>query len=51
MVRTMVILTGDATVATIVAHQAVQLDQDTYLNPNADHESDLEEPKPTGAAA
>ena len=51
MVRTMVNVTGDATVATIVAHQEGQLDQEIYLDPNADHDGDLEEPQTTGAAA
>ena len=51
MVRTMVNVTGDATVATIVAHQEGQLDQDIYLDPNADHGGGLEEPQTTGAAA
>ena len=51
MVRTMVNVTGDATVATIVAHQEGQLDQDIYLDPNADHDGDLEDPQTTGAAA
>lgn len=51
MVRTMVNVTGDATVATIVAYQEGQLDQEIYLDPNADHDGDLEEPQTTGAAA
>jgi Na+/H+-dicarboxylate symporter len=51
MVRTMVNVTGDATVATIVAHQEGQLDQDIYLDPNADHDGDVDEPQTTGAAA
>ena len=51
MVRTMVNVTGDATVATIVAYQEGQLDQDIYFDPNADHGGDLEEPQTTGAAA
>ena len=51
MVRTMVNVTGDATVATIVAYQEGQLDQDIYLDPNADHEGDVGEPQTTGAAA
>ena len=51
MVRTMVNVTGDATVATIVAYQEGQLDQDIYLDPSADHEGDVEEPQTTGAAA
>jgi hypothetical protein len=40
MVRTMVNVTGDATVATIVAHQEGQLDEAVYLDPDADHEAD-----------
>jgi len=40
MVRTMVNVTGDATVATIVAHQEGQLDEAVYRDPNADHEGD-----------
>lgn len=41
MVRTMVNVTGDATVATIVAHTEGELDRSIYLDPNADHDSDL----------
>ena len=51
MVRTMVNVTGDATVATIVAHQESELDRAIYLDPNADHDGDLEDPQITGAAA
>jgi Na+/H+-dicarboxylate symporter len=50
MVRTMVNVTGDATVATIVAHQESELDRAIYLDPNADHDGDLEDPRTTGAA-
>jgi Na+/H+-dicarboxylate symporter len=50
MVRTMVNVTGDATVATIVAHQEGQLDQDIYLDPNADHDGDLQDTQTAGAA-
>ncbi len=51
MVRTMVNVTGDATVATVVAHQESELDRAIYLDPNADHDGDLEDPHTTGAAA
>ena len=51
MVRTMVNVTGDATVATIVAYQEQQLDQSIYLDPDADHDGDLEDSHTTGAAA
>ena len=51
MVRTMVNVTGDATVATIVAHQESELDRGIYLDPDADHDGDLEDPQTTGAAA
>ena len=47
----MVNVTGDATVATIVAHQESELDRAIYLDPNADHDGDLEDPQTTGAAA
>jgi len=50
MVRTMVNVTGDATVATIVAYQEGQLDQDIYLDPNADHEGDRQQIAGTGAS-
>ena len=49
MVRTMVNVTGDATVATIVAYKEGQLDQTVFLDPNADHEGDLEHSEQTGA--
>ena len=51
MVRTMVNVTGDATVATVVAHQESELDRAIYLDPNADHDGDLEDSHTTGAAA
>ena len=50
MVRTMVNVTGDATVATIVAHQEGQLDEAVYLDPNADHEGDQTLPNAGGMA-
>jgi len=50
MVRTMVNVTGDATVATIVAHKEGQLDQSVYLDPNADHEGDRQQIAGTGAS-
>ena len=49
MVRTMVNVTGDATVATIVAHKEGELDRSIYLDPNADHDGDREIPA-TGTA-
>lgn len=39
MVRTMVNVTGDATVAVIVARSEQQLDEQVYLDPNADLDS------------
>ena len=50
MVRTMVNVTGDATVATIVAHQEGQLDEAVYLDPDADHESDQTLPAAGGVS-
>jgi Na+/H+-dicarboxylate symporter len=50
MVRTMVNVTGDATVATIVAHQEGQLDEAVYLDPNADNEGDQTLPNAGGMA-
>jgi Na+/H+-dicarboxylate symporter len=50
MVRTMVNVTGDATVATIVAHQEGQLDEAVYLDPNADHQGDQALPNARGMA-
>jgi Na+/H+-dicarboxylate symporter len=44
MVRTMVNVTGDATVATIVAHSEGELDRSIYLDSNADHDGDREIP-------
>ena len=43
MVRTAVNVTGDATVATIVAYQEGQLDKSIYCDPTADHDADAEE--------
>jgi Na+/H+-dicarboxylate symporter len=40
MIRTMVNVTGDATVATIVAHKEGQLDMSVFNDPNADHDGD-----------
>jgi Na+/H+-dicarboxylate symporter len=40
MVRTVVNVTGDATVATIVAHREGQLDLSVFNDPDADHEGD-----------
>jgi Na+/H+-dicarboxylate symporter len=51
MVRTMVNVTGDATVATIVAFKEGQLDQTVYLDPMADHDGDLSQTGATGASA
>lgn len=50
MVRTMVNVTGDATVATIVAHKEGQLDQSVYFDPKADHEGDRQQLAGTGAS-
>ena len=50
MVRTMVNVTGDATVATIVAYKEGQLDQTVYLDPLADHDGDLSHTTATGAS-
>ena len=50
MVRTMVNVTGDATVATIVAHQEGQLDEAVYLDPDADHEADQTVPAAEGVS-
>ena len=50
MVRTMVNVTGDATVATIVAYQEGQLDEAVYLDPNADHEADQTLPAAGGVS-
>jgi Na+/H+-dicarboxylate symporter len=50
MVRTMVNVTGDATVATIVAHQEGQLDEAVYLDPDADHEADQTVPAAGGVS-
>ncbi|MEL0306821.1 MAG: dicarboxylate/amino acid:cation symporter [Halieaceae bacterium] len=50
MVRTMVNVTGDATVATIVALKVGQLVQSVYLDPNADHEGDRQQLAGTGAS-
>jgi Na+/H+-dicarboxylate symporter len=44
MIRTAVNVTGDATVATIVAYKEGQLDQAVYNDPHADHDAD--EPAP-----
>jgi len=40
MIRTAVNVTGDATVATIVAYKEGQLDVAVYNNPDADHDAD-----------
>jgi Na+/H+-dicarboxylate symporter len=50
MVRTMVNVTGDATVATIVAHQEGQLDEAVYLDPDADHDADQPMPAAGGVS-
>jgi Na+/H+-dicarboxylate symporter len=50
MVRTMVNVTGDATVATIVAHQEGQLDEAVYLDPDADHDADQTLPAAGGVS-
>jgi Na+/H+-dicarboxylate symporter len=49
----MVNVTGDATVATIVAHQESQLNHTIYLDPSADQDGDTaaDEPQTTGATA
>ena len=44
MIRTAVNVTGDATVATIVAYKEGQLDEAVYNDPHADHDGD--EPAP-----
>ncbi|MFV0276959.1 MAG: dicarboxylate/amino acid:cation symporter [Parahaliea sp.] len=46
MVRTAVNVTGDAAVAVLVAKSEDQLDQRTYLNPNADLDAVAEDEKP-----
>ena len=40
MIPTAVNVTGDATVATIVAHKEGQLDLSIYNDPDVDHEGD-----------
>ena len=40
MIRTAVNVTGDATVATIVAYREGQLDETVYADPMADHDMD-----------
>jgi Na+/H+-dicarboxylate symporter len=50
MVRTMVNVTGDATVATIVAHKEGQLDRSVYLDPKADHDGDQQTLAGTGTS-
>jgi len=45
MIRTAVNVTGDATVATIVAYKEGQLDQAVYNDPHADHDADAPAPQ------
>jgi len=53
MIRTAVNVTGDATVATIVAYREGQLDETVYADPMADHDMDAgasDNPAPEGAS-
>ena len=51
MIRTAVNVTGDATVATIVAYKEGQLDVAVYNNPDADHDADQPAAKAQTSAA
>jgi Na+/H+-dicarboxylate symporter len=51
MIRTAVNVTGDATVATIVAFREGQLDEQIYNDPNADHDMEGETPSATPVEA